>query len=368
LLSKNSVHPLSREVSYKEVLVKRALFFILTTLLCGSLAFAEEWRPAPGLEQIPLWPAGKIPDVMAIHGPENDLSEVTDKLVAGEPWLWVENVANPTMTVYPAKGVNTGAAVMVFPGGGYWGLAIDLEGTEICDWLTSRGVTCILLKYRVPGGYPDSPRAGPYPRSPVALQDAQRAMGMVRSRAPEWGIDPNKIGVIGFSAGGHLVTATSTYLERVYERVDEIDKVSCRPDFAIAVYPGHLSYVDESPLKLRPPMRVTKNTPPTFLLHAQDDEVDPVEYSLAYYLALREAGVPVEMHLYPEGGHAFGLRPDQAAITTEWPRLVERWLRTIHIIEDVEPEAFSLIDLMRSWARTLIQVFTESSDFGKISR
>jgi acetyl esterase/lipase len=248
----------------------------------------------------------------------------------------VGNVSQPTLTVYSPKGTNTGVAVVVFPGGGYNELAIDLEGTEICDWLVSRGITGVLLKYRAP-----TPKVGRYKESPLALQDAQRTLGLVRFHAAEWHIDPRKIGVIGFSAGGHLVTATSTHFDkRSYPLIDAADKVSCRPDFAIALYPGHLSpwhpddpgsWTNEKQLELNPNVIVTSNTPPTFLLQAQNDPVDDVRNSMAYSLALRNARVPVELHLYAEGGHAFGLRRTQFPIT-EWPHLVERWLGTIGMI------------------------------------
>ena len=166
----------------------------------------------------------------------------TEPLVAGRPWVSVGNVSRPTMTVYSPKGKNTGAAVVVFPGGGYQILAIDLEGTEVCDWLTSKGITCVLLKYRVPDVEGTYPKSGPYPESPMALEDAQRTVGLVRFHAAEWHIDPHKIGVLGFSAGGHLVAAMSTHFEkRLYPAVDAADKESCRPDFAVAIYPGHLS-------------------------------------------------------------------------------------------------------------------------------
>ena len=257
------------------------------------------------------------------------------------------------MTVYSPKGKNTGAAVVVFPGGGYQILAIDLEGSEVCDWLLPRGITCVLLKYRVTDVGP-YPKSGPYPESPMALEDAQRTVGLVRFHAAEWHIDPHKIGVLGFSAGGHLSAAISTHFEkRLYPAVDAADKESCRPDFAVAIYPGHLSlsaaewdakrgskkFVVPHPtnadrhLGLNPEIPVTRETPPTFLLQAENDHVDNVDDSLAYYIALRKAGVPVEMHLYAEGGHAFGLRRTKFPITG-WPQLLETWLRTIGMIAE----------------------------------
>jgi acetyl esterase/lipase len=230
------------------------------------------------------------------------------------------------MTVYSPVGRNTGAAVVVFPGGGYNVLAIDLEGTEVCDWLTSRGITCVLLKYRVP-----CVKTGPYRDCLTALQDAQRTVGLVRFKAAQWPIDPHKIGVLGFSAGGHMVVAVSTHFQkRLYPAVDAADKASCRPDFVVSLYPGHLA-VREKNFALNPDIRITARTPPTFLLQAEDDPVDPVENSLVYHAALRKAGIPVEMHLYAKGGHAFGLRRTGFPING-WPELVEKWLGTIGMI------------------------------------
>ena len=230
---------------------------------------------------------------------------------------------------------------MVFPGGGYQILAMDLEGTEICDWLTSRGVTCVLLKYRVPNSGPTWTNGRRYyPKVQTALQDAQRTLSLVRQHAAQWAVDPHKVGVIGFSAGGHLVAAVSTHsARRTYAPVDGADKLSCRPDFAIAIYPGHLwAHEDEdsatrtqTDLSLRPDIHVTPDTPPTFLLQAEDDHVDGVEQSLAYYVALQKAGVPTEMHLYAKGGHAFGLRASKLPIGS-WPALVQRWLNTIGVL------------------------------------
>jgi acetyl esterase/lipase len=336
----------------------KPLIFALCVVFAfgGQSAQTPAWQPSPGHTQVPIWP-GAAPDAQPVAGPENDTATVTESPVAGRPWLQVRNVVRPTMTVYSPKAKNTDAAVIVFPGGGYQILAIDLEGTEVCDWLTSKGITCVLLKYRVPGGggYAKSapyPKSGPYPESPMALEDAQRTVGLVRFHATEWHIDPHKIGVLGFSAGGHLSAAISTHFEkRLYPAVDAADKESCRPDFAVAIYPGHLSlsaaqwdadqgarkFVLHSPatadkdLGLNPDIPVGHQTPPTFLLQAEDDHVDNVNDSLAYYIALKKAGVPVEMHLYAHGGHAFGLRRTEPPITG-WPQLVETWLGTIGMI------------------------------------
>jgi acetyl esterase/lipase len=214
----------------------------------GSLvAQADGWQPARGLTQLPIWP-GEAPDPQPVPGPE--YVNTSASLFVGKPVTSVYNVSRPTITIYPPKGQNTGAAVVVFPGGGYMELAIDLEGTEVCDWLTAKGVTCVLLKYRVPHGgeYWDRQlKREVNPTTQMALEDAQRALGLVRLHAAEWSIDPHKIGVLGFSAGGHMVAATSTHFQhRLYSPVDAADNESCRPDFAVAIYPGHLSLADDS--------------------------------------------------------------------------------------------------------------------------
>jgi acetyl esterase/lipase len=283
-----------------------------------------------------IWP-GAVPDARPVAKPETATTVTeTKSLVAGKPWVEVDNVSRPTMTVYKPTGKNTGAAVVVFPGGGYEELAIDLEGTEACDWLTAKGITCVLLKYRVPAPRSD-PYWGAYPQSPIALEDAQRTLGLVRFHAAEWHIDPHKIGVMGFSAGGHLVAAMSVHFDRLYTTVDAADKESCRPDFAVAIYPGHLSFGEEKLERpeLNPDIRehLTRQAPPTFLLQNEDDDSDNVDDSLVYYIALKNAGVPVEMHLYAQGGHAFGLRRTKLPVT-RWPELVETWLGTLGMISE----------------------------------
>jgi len=292
------------------------------------------WQPSPGYKQTPIWP-GTPPDADAVVPPGPETVDVSKTLFHGKTITGVTNVTRPTMTVYSPKGKNTGVAVVVFPGGGYVGLAIDLEGTEVCDWLSSRGITCVLLKYRVPDSGPawhDDCKCNIHPKAPTALEDAQRTVGLVRFHAAEWHIDPDKIGVMGFSAGGHMVANISTHFDRrAYSVVDAADKVSCRPDFAVAIYPGHLTENTTSEFQLNPLIPVTRNTPPTFLLQAEDDNVDGVKQSLVYYIALRNAGVPVEMHLYTHGGHGFGLRPTKDPIT-HWPALVETWLTTIGMV------------------------------------
>jgi acetyl esterase/lipase len=220
-------------------------------------------------------------------------------------------------------GRNTGAAVVVFPGGGYHILAIDLEGTEVCSWLASKGVSCVLVKYRVPN-------TGPYPKSAAALQDAQRAIGMVRAHAAQWRINPHKIGVLGFSAGAHLSVAVSNLFDhRLYEPVDAADQESCRPDFAVIVYPAYIALPKEN-FAPNPDIHVTAQTPPSFIVQAEDDPVH-VENATVYFLALKNAKVPAELHIYAEGGHGYGLRRTALPVTT-WPQSVETWLHTIHVL------------------------------------
>jgi acetyl esterase/lipase len=281
---------------------------------------AAGWTPPAGLVTMPIWP-GTAPDAKAEVPPE---TFAPSKMMAGRPYMRLTNVSTPTITVFPAKGKNTDAAVVVFPGGAYQILSMDLEGTEVCDWLNQIGVNCVLLKYRVPN-------SGPYPRSAAALQDAQRALGLVRLHAAEWGIDPNRVGVIGFSAGAHLAVAVSNhYDKRIYDPVDAADQLSCRPDFAIVLYPGYTALANQN-YAPNPDIQPTENTPPTFLLQAEDDYTAHVESSVTYFMQLKNAKVPSEMHIYAEGGHGFGLRPRDFPIMG-WPKLAEAWLHTIKVV------------------------------------
>ena len=296
----------------------------LVTLALNLPAQSSRWPPTADHITLRLWP-GAAPGARVNSPAEADTTTAKDNLIAGKPLVRLGNVSVPTLTLYQAH--NTGAkpvpAVVVFPGGGYSILAIDLEGTEVCDWLTAKGVTCVLLKYRVPG-------SGPYPKSVEALEDAQRAMGLVRQHAQEWGIDPQRIGVLGFSAGGHLAAAISTHFDqRLFDPVDEADKLSCRPDFAVVVYPGYLALAEEN-FAPNPEIKPTSNTPPTFIVQAEDDPVH-VENAVVYFLALKNAKVSAELHIYAEGGHGYGLRRTALPITA-WPQEVETWLHTIKIL------------------------------------
>lgn len=303
---------------------------------CGSAhAKTMVWQPAAGHTQMPIWP-GTPPDIQPLPGPEYAKTDAKS-LIGGKTVIAISNVSQPTMTVYAPAGSNTGAAVVVFPGGGFQILAMDLEGTEVCDWLTSNGITCVLLKYRVPGAPYDwhcDCRPHNFDLSMPSLQDAQRTIGLVREHAAEWRIDPHKVGVIGFSAGGFLVAEVSTHFrQRAYAPVDIADKQSSRPDFAMAIYPGHLATDANA---FNPNIPVSRETPPTFLVQAEDDYVDGVNQSLVYYTALAKARAPAELHLYAHGGHAFGLRPTHLPIT-DWPVLAEQWMRTIGVVPAMPP-------------------------------
>jgi acetyl esterase/lipase len=295
----------------------------------GLQAQKPAWAPAPGHTTLELWPNG-APGQPAADGPEVDTSTAKDNLIAGRPLIRLGNVTKPTMTVYsPAKN-NTGAAIVVFPGGGYRILAIDLEGTEVCDWLTSAGVTCLLVKYRVPGADAAKASTGPYPKSSAALEDAQRALGIARLHAAEWHIDPKRIGVLGFSAGAHLSVALSThYDKRLYDAIDAADQQSCRPDFAVIVYPGYLADAEHGMLD-QLDIHPNAQTPTAFITQAENDPVH-IENSTAYFLALKAVKVPAELHIYADGGHGYGLRPSGLPAPL-WPRLVETWLHTINIL------------------------------------
>ena len=304
--------------------MRMCLYALAAVSVLSVTLFAQKpaWQPAPGHLTLDLWPHG-APGPTASSAAEVDTTTAKDRFVAGKPVIRLGNVSTPTLTVYSPKQKNTGAAIVVFPGGSYHILAIDLEGTEVCDWLNSAGITCVLVKYRVPD-------SGPYPKSSAALQDAQRALGIVRSRAAEWHIDPARIGVLGFSAGAHLCAALSTHFEqRLYDPIDDADKVSCRPDFAVIVYPGYLA-LSEQNFAPNAEIRVTEKTPPSFIVQAEDDPVH-VENSTVYFLALKNAKVPAEMHLYANGGHGYGLRRTELPVTA-WPKLVETWLQTIQVV------------------------------------
>ena len=298
--------------------------YIAAFLFCASLAPSEGLAAEPR-NIIELWPNG-APGEKEEIGEERDMTKPTDNLIAGKPVIRLGHVSKPTISIYrPAPANDTGAAVLVCPGGGYHILAWDLEGTEVCEWLNAIGVTGVVLKYRVP-------KRAHLERHAAPLQDAQRALGILRQRAADFKIDQNRIGALGFSAGGHLAAALSThYQERTYARIDEADQVSCRPDFVVLIYPGYLTLKEHND-KIAPELAITTNAPPTFLVMTQDDPVRP-ENAVFYALALKQANVPVELHLYPSGGHGYGLRRTKETVTT-WPERVADWMRSRGLLKE----------------------------------
>lgn len=303
------------------------------TVAKPSVDAAEQPSPAIAYSQeVPLWPEGSQVLLDGINA------------LAHEPWAWTR----PSYLVYSPRHNSSRAAVLVFPGGGYKALAIGpnstlgLHGSDVCKWLTDAGITCVLVKYRVPNtgcNWNSETRRHEQPAIPMALQDAQRALSLVRYNAQAYGVDPDRIGVMGFSAGGNLAVLSSTgFRQRTYAAIDAVDQVSSRPDFAIPVYPGHLTmeHKNRTPKavaaqELNTDIEVSATVPPTLLIHAKDDPVDPSYYSEVYARALQRAGGSVELRLYESGGHAFGVRK-QGKDTDRWTEDALAWLRGIHVL------------------------------------
>lgn len=292
------------------------------------------WQPTAGGTQVPLWPA----EVALAKPDTGDEAEGTGNgspLVGGRMWHWASYITRPTMTIYKPKGKNTDATMMVLPGGGFYAVATDLEGTEICDWVVQQGMTCVMLKYRTPQIW-EKEKGKPQQRPEVllGLEDAQRAMGLLRLRASTYGINPRKIGVIGFSAGAYLVANMSNADDRTYHITDAADKQSPRPDFAIVAYTARMldNSKGKNSLELKPWVKISPNAPPTLIIHAMSDPTDDVRHGMAYALALNDAGVPVDMRIYAKGGHAFGMRPTADPITREWPGQVKQWLQNLGML------------------------------------
>jgi acetyl esterase/lipase len=296
-------------------------------LLPYLLASALTLLPSSAFAQKPtvfLWPNGN-PEPSKVVGPEIDPTTDANRIVSGLPVIRVTNVSKPSLTVYsPPAAANTGAAALVFPGGSYIRLSYNLEGTEVCTWLNSIGVTCILVKYRVP-------EQDHYPENTDDLEDAQQAMRITRTHAAEWHIDPNRIGAIGFSAGAHLAAVLSTHPDFQGKNIPA-SNIDARPNFQMILYPGWLSASE----KVAPSLQPTPDIPPTFLVQAENDYTAHVENSLIYFQALKDAKVPAELHIFTQGGHGFGLRPTDLPIS-HWPALAETWLHTIHILGQPAP-------------------------------
>ena len=289
--------------------------FALCSIMLGIMASAS-LAATPTI--LNIWP-GKPPGETKELPPEVDLTKDTDKLIAGKRIIKLGNVSTPQIAVYkPEKSKDTGASVIICPGGGHHILAYDLEGTEVAEWLNTIGVTGIVLKYRVPFRDPEK-------RWGAAVADAQRTVSLVRSKAAEWNLDPKRIGICGFSAGGETAGLTSLFLEeRQYTAADDVDKVSCKPDFAILIYPGGFDTKGQAQIRVKD--KVTKDTPPMFLIHAFDDPVT-ANNSLALAVELKKAGVPTELHIYDAGGHGYGLRLVNTLPITTWPKRCEEWMQ-----------------------------------------
>jgi acetyl esterase/lipase len=292
-----------------------------------ALLFAGARAVAADPLVIDLWPA-KTPGDVGIQREET--SRIHQSPLVG-PTRLITNVTKPTLTIYPPPpGNNTGTAMIICPGGGYWDLYWELEGEEVATWLNSIGMTGIILKYRVPrrpGEAQGEPPLGPQ-------LDAQRAVSLVRSKAKEWEIDPRRIGMVGFSAGGHLALATATnFGRRTYERIDAVDDVSCRPDFAVLCYSGYLKAKDKD--EIWPGLHIPADTPPILLAHANDDSTkvggSDAENSAFMYIALKRAGIPVELHIYASGNHDFGVRQNEK-LPASWPKLCVNWLRSLDLL------------------------------------
>jgi acetyl esterase/lipase len=299
------------------------------SLLLGPLATISVRAAEPLV--VDVWP-GATPGDIGIKGKET--SRIHQSPLVG-PTRLITNVTKPTLTIYrPPAEKNTGTAMVICPGGGYWDLYWELEGEEVAAWLNSVGMTGIILKYRCPrrpGEVERDPPLGP-------RLDSQRAVRLVRSRAAEWGIDPKRIGIVGFSAGGHLALATAAgFSEKLYEPIDAVDEVSCRPDFAVACYSGYLKERERD--VVRAGLRIPPDTPPIFLAHASDDRESyggsDAANSAVMYLALKRAGVPTELHIFATGDHDFGVRQNDK-LPSSWTGLCVRWLRSRDLLKKSE--------------------------------
>ena len=292
----------------------------IATFLLATLSFVFTQPLTAQRTTLLLWPDGN-PEPSKIKGPESDPTTEADRIVSVKVTVRITNVSQPSLTVYfPTEIKNTGASALVFPGGSYTRLAWNIEGTEVCDWLNSLGMTCILVKYRVP-------EDGHYPENVEDLEDAQQAVRLTRIHAAEWHLNVHRIGAIGFSAGAHLAAVLGTHPEFQGGNIPP-SKVDARPDFQMLLYPGWLTGSDG---KVSPSLRPTAQTPPTFLVQAENDYTAHVENALGYFLALKDAKVPAELHLFTLGGHGFGLRPTALPIS-RWPLLAVQWLETIGIL------------------------------------
>lgn len=315
------------------------LFYLIFFHMLLGIVHADSFSQGNEAIERPIWPINA--EILA-----KEIGNLPEKEAISQNSP--TNVRFPTIRIYFPKINTSRAAIIVFPGGGYKKLAIDIEstigfeGNAVAQWLNEAGITCVLLKYRVPKSgchWDEKTKRHVTPDVPTALQDAQRAISTIRFHAKDYNLDPTKIGVLGFSAGGNLAVLSSTaFGKRSYKSIDKIDAVSCRPDFAIPVYPGHMTmeHKNMTPKKiaaeqLNTDIIVSSEIPPTLLVHAKDDNVDPVHYSLVYERELKKAGIKVKLNLYKNGGHAFGVKKS-GKDTDRWTEDALAWLKEIGML------------------------------------
>jgi acetyl esterase/lipase len=316
--------------------VKRLVIVVSLCAWCVGVVPAPAAPPQKPLV-LDVWP-GTPPGEIGNIGEEMfwktrpDGKPIPD--VGGKPVKWLTNVSKPTITVYrPPKDKDTGVAMVICPGGGLTYLAWDAEGEEVAAWLNSIGVTGIILKYRVPRRPDQLDRKFMSIWHIRPLQDGQRAMSLVRSKAREWGLDPQRIGMIGFSAGAGLTAWTcANFDKRAYDAIDDIDRTSFRPDFGVVMYTGGGATYSKArdTYELAPEVPLRTGCPPMFFVATSDDGDKP-EIATCMYLALKKAGVPAELHVYASGGHDFGLRPTDKPCST-WPVRCAEWLRSLGLL------------------------------------
>ena len=302
--------------SLKQIALACICLIMLTGNIFGQSKIIEVWN-------------GKVPG--SIQKP--NYKQIVDSAY----WIKIRFIANPTIQVYPAPAdKNTGTAVVVCPGGGYYGISFVGEGTEIAKWLNDLGISAIVLHYRLPDD------AIMKNKSIAPLQDGQEAIRIVRRNSKEWGIDPHKIGIMGFSAGGHLASTVSTHFdEKVY---NPIDSTSARPDFSLLIYPvismdstithagSRENLIGKHPspemvTHFSNALQVTGKTPPAFMIHSMDDGTVPVENSIEYALAMKKHNIPCELHIYEHGGHGYGLGKRNSGTESSWTKACEKWLQ-----------------------------------------
>lgn len=316
------------------------IFLYLETILVVPVTAADLNQPLKDGQAIRIWP-GAAPGSENLSLKEEVVERSKEPAKIKDRYAW--KIIDPSLTVYLPEKPN-GAGILVFPGGGYQRVVLDKEGDELAPWLKSLGVTFFILRYRLPG-------EGHLSGADTPLQDAQRAIRLIRKNAPAWGLDPKRLGVMGFSAGGHLASGLGVkYNQELYRPIDDIDAVNARPDFLILGYPvvamrdQYVHMGSRTQLLGRQPTQeqidaysnellITKDTPQTFIMHASDDSSVPVENSINFYLGLRRARVSVEMHLFKDGGHGYSIRSTYGKTCEQWPVLCGQWLKSIGIIK-----------------------------------